>query len=112
LVSFTSLHERGFGVSASRFMRALLHYYGVKLHNFNSNPIAQVAIFTAICEGYLGIEPHLDLWLHLFWALSSPVVACSSYAWTGRICTSLPPLPHRTRGGRSGGSTSAMTTSD
>jgi hypothetical protein len=29
IVSFTSFHERGFGVPASHFMRALPHYYGV-----------------------------------------------------------------------------------
>jgi hypothetical protein len=49
-------------------MRALLHYYGVELHNFNPNSIAQAAIFIAVCEGYLGIEPHWDLWVHLFHA--------------------------------------------
>jgi hypothetical protein len=65
VVTFTS-YERGFGVLVSRFMRALPHYYGVELHNFNPNSIAQATIFTAVCEGYLGIEPHLDLWLHLF----------------------------------------------
>jgi hypothetical protein len=66
VVSFTSFYERGFGVPASRFMRALPHYYMVELHNFNPNSITQVAIFTAVREGYLGIEPHWDLWLHLF----------------------------------------------
>mgnify|MGYP000964237420 CR=1 FL=1 len=39
-------------------MWALLHYYEVELHNFNPNSITEVAIFVAICEGYLGIEPH------------------------------------------------------
>jgi hypothetical protein len=38
--SFTSFHERGFMVPASHFMRALSHYYGVELHNFNPNSIA------------------------------------------------------------------------
>jgi hypothetical protein len=66
VVSFTPFHERGFGVPASRFMRALPHFYGVELHNFNPNSIAQAAIFAAVCEGYLGIEPHWDLWVHLF----------------------------------------------
>jgi hypothetical protein len=47
-------------------MRALPHYYGVELHNFNSNSITQAAIFTAVYEGYLGIKPHRDLWIHLF----------------------------------------------
>jgi hypothetical protein len=68
VVSFTSLHELGVGVLASLFMWAVLHYYGVELHNFNPNSIAQVAIFTVACVGFLGIEPHWDLWLHLFWA--------------------------------------------
>jgi hypothetical protein len=66
VVSFTPFHERGFGMPASRFMRALPHYYGVELHNFNPNSIAQAAIFAAVCEGFLGIDPHWDLWTHLF----------------------------------------------
>jgi hypothetical protein len=66
VVSFVSFHEWVFGVPASRFMRALLHYYGVELHNFNPNSIAQAAIFAAVCEGFLGIHPHWDLWTHLF----------------------------------------------
>jgi hypothetical protein len=53
-------------MSASRFMRALPHYYGVELHNFNPNSITQAAIFVAVCEGFLGIDPHWDLWTHLF----------------------------------------------
>jgi hypothetical protein len=66
VLSFVSFHERGFGVPASHFMRALLHYYGVELHNLNPNSIAQAAIFAAVCEGFLGIDPHWDLWTHLF----------------------------------------------
>jgi hypothetical protein len=66
VLSFVSFHERGFGVPASRFMRALLHYYRVELHNLNPNSIAQATIFAAVCEGFLGIDPHWDLWTHLF----------------------------------------------
>jgi hypothetical protein len=66
VVSFIPFHERGFEMPASRFMRALPHYYGVELHNFNPNSIAQAAIFAAVCEGFLGIDPHWDLWAHLF----------------------------------------------
>jgi hypothetical protein len=66
VLSFVSFHERGFGVPAIRFMRALLHYYGVELHNLNPNSIMQAAIFAAVCEGFLGIDPHWDLWTHLF----------------------------------------------
>jgi hypothetical protein len=53
-------------VPASRFMRAILHNYGVELHNLSPNSISQAAIFVAVCEGYLGIVPHWDLWTHLF----------------------------------------------
>ena len=47
-------------------MRALCNYYGVELHNFSPNSIWPVAVFIAVCEGYLGIEVHWDLWIHLF----------------------------------------------
>ena len=66
VVSFVSFHERGFRATASRFMRAILHVYGVELHNLSPNSISQAAIFAAVCEGYLGIDPHWDLWTHLF----------------------------------------------
>jgi hypothetical protein len=57
IVSFVSFHERGFGVPASRFMRAILHHYEVELHNLSPNSISQAAIFVAVCEGCLGIAP-------------------------------------------------------
>jgi hypothetical protein len=57
VLSFVSFHERGFGVPASRFMRALLHHYGVELHNLSPNSIAQATIFAAVCEGFLGVAP-------------------------------------------------------
>jgi hypothetical protein len=59
-------HEQGLGIPASRFLRALPSWYEVELYNFNPNSIAQAAIFITICEGYLGIPPHWNLWLHLF----------------------------------------------
>jgi hypothetical protein len=66
VVSFVAFDERGLGVPPSRFMRAIPHYYGVELHHLNPNSISQAAIFAVVCEGYLGIEPHWKLWLHLF----------------------------------------------
>jgi hypothetical protein len=66
VVSFVAFHERGLEVPPSRFMRALLHYYKVELHHVAPNSISRAAIFTVVCEGYLGMEPHWNLWLHLF----------------------------------------------
>jgi hypothetical protein len=58
VVSFVTFHERGLGVPPSQFMQAISHYYEVELHHFTSNSISQAAIFAAVYEGYLGIEPH------------------------------------------------------
>jgi hypothetical protein len=87
VVSFTPFHERGFGMPASRFMRALPHYYRVELHNFNPNSIAQAAIFSAVSEGFLGIDPHWDQWTHLFsmefFAASMDVKKVRMAMWAG-----------------------------
>ena len=66
VVSFAKFHRHGLGSPPSRFMRALCHHYGVELQHFSSNAITVVAIFAAVCEGYLGMMPHWDLWLHLY----------------------------------------------
>ena len=66
VVCFLSFLDQGFETPASRLIRALLHYYKVELHNLNPNSIMQAAIFTTVCEGYLGIPPHWYFWLHLF----------------------------------------------
>nr|CAB3469463.1 unnamed protein product [Digitaria exilis] len=65
VVSLVRFHERGFGVPVGRFLRVCFHYK-VELHNFSPNTISQAAVFVAVCEGYLGIEAHWDLWCHLF----------------------------------------------
>ena len=66
VVSLAWLHERGFGVPAGKFIRALCHHYGEELHNFAPNAISQAAVFVVVCEGYLGMPVHWDLWRHLF----------------------------------------------
>ena len=66
IVSLVRLHERGFDFPVGRFMRVLCDYYGVELHNFGPNSISQAAVFIALCEDYLGIEVHWDMWIHLF----------------------------------------------
>jgi len=47
-------------------MRALCHHYGVELQHFSPNVVTAAAVFAAVCEGYLGMMPHWDLWLHLY----------------------------------------------
>ena len=38
----------------------------MELHNFAPNAISQAVVFVAVCEGYLGMNVHWDLWRHLF----------------------------------------------
>jgi hypothetical protein len=47
-------------------MRGLCHHYGVELHNFAPNIISQAASFITVCDGFMGIPVHWDLWVHLF----------------------------------------------
>jgi len=56
----------GYIVPTGRFIRTLRHHYKVELHNFSPNSISQAAVFVAVCEGYLGVEAHWELWKHLF----------------------------------------------
>ena len=66
VVSFAKFHRHGLGSPPSRFMRALCHHYSVELQHFSPNAITAVAIFALVCESYLGMMSHWDLWLHLY----------------------------------------------
>ena len=44
----------------------MLHYYKVELQHLNPNGIQHITEFVALCEGFLGISPHFDLWLYFF----------------------------------------------
>ena len=66
IISFAHFHERGFATPTHRFLRGLLHYYKIELHHLNPNRIQHMAAFIALCEGFLGISPHFDLWWYFF----------------------------------------------
>ena len=38
----------------------------MELQNFSPNSISQSVVFVAVCEGYLGVEAHWEMWKHLF----------------------------------------------
>ena len=44
----------------------MLHYYKIELQHLNPNGIQHMAAFIALCEGFLGISPHFDLWRYFF----------------------------------------------
>ena len=66
VVSFAHFHEHGFMTPAHRFLWGLLHYYKIDVQHLNPNGIQHIAAFVALCEGFLGISPHFDLWRHFF----------------------------------------------
>ncbi|KAE8779436.1 hypothetical protein D1007_47527 [Hordeum vulgare] len=57
---------RGFGLPASAFLSEWLHFFGVHLHHLAPNAILQLSAFVVLCEGFLGIEPSVDLYHSLF----------------------------------------------
>ena len=65
-MSFAHFHEWGFTVPTHRFLRGLLDYYQVELHHLTPNGVQHMATFVALCEGFLGIDPHFDPWRHFF----------------------------------------------
>ena len=38
----------------------------MELQHLTPNGIQHIAVFIALCEGFLGISPHFDLWRHFF----------------------------------------------
>ena len=66
VVSFAHFHEHGFTTPTHRFLRGLLHYYKIEVQHLNPNGIQHMAAFVALCEGFLGISPHFDLWRYFF----------------------------------------------
>ena len=39
---------------------------GVQVHHLTPNSILHISIFVHLCEAYIGIEPHFNLFQHLF----------------------------------------------
>ncbi|KAE8818800.1 hypothetical protein D1007_03401 [Hordeum vulgare] len=52
---------RGFGLRASSFFSEWLHFFSLQPHHMAQNAILQLSAFLVLCEGFLGIEPRLDL---------------------------------------------------
>ena len=66
LVVFEDYFFRGFGVPIYPFLHQLIAYYSISLCNLGPNSILHVTIFINLCELYLGICPHFDLFHHFF----------------------------------------------
>ncbi|KAE8788790.1 hypothetical protein D1007_37154 [Hordeum vulgare] len=61
VVIFDEHFYRGFGLPASNFFSNFLIFFGMHPHHVVPNAILQLAAYVVLCEGFLGIEPRLDL---------------------------------------------------
>jgi hypothetical protein len=57
--------KRGFTVPVGDFFRGLLFYH-IKLVHLVPNSITIISTFIHLCEAYIDIAPHFDLWCHFF----------------------------------------------
>src|SRR3954464_13716850 len=62
-VVFTSFLDCGLSFPTSLFLRRLLRFYRIKLHDLGPHSIQQIAFFVSLCEGWLGCPPYFPLWL-------------------------------------------------
>ena len=62
IISFMPFHNSGLAVPPHQFFQGLLHHYQIKLKHLNPNRIQHIMAFIVMCEGYLGIESHFELW--------------------------------------------------
>ena len=65
-VIFHSFILHGLGIPISNFFRGLLHHWGIQAHHLAPNSIHHISIFVHLCEAFLGIKPHFDLFQYLF----------------------------------------------
>jgi hypothetical protein len=65
-IVYTSFFERSLGLPVSKFLRGLLFFYKIELYHLNPNGIFQIALFVHMCEAFLGINPHFQLFRYFF----------------------------------------------
>src|SRR6266542_4886421 len=66
IVVFEHFFYWGFALPTNDFFWGLLHWYGIELVNLNPNSILHIATFIHLCEVFLGIRPHFNLFRYLF----------------------------------------------
>jgi hypothetical protein len=66
VVTFAAFYVRWFSVPSHQFLHSLLQYYGLELHHQTPSGILHITAFVTLCEAYMGIHPHFNLWNHFF----------------------------------------------
>ena len=65
-VVFLTHFLRGQDFPLHPFVRGLMFYYGLDLHDLAPNFILNISVFIVVCEVFLRIKPHFGLWLKTF----------------------------------------------
>ena len=66
VIFFLAFHERGLGYPAHWFLRGLLNEWGLELQHLNPTRVLHITSFVTVYEAFLGMEPHVDLFLRVF----------------------------------------------
>ena len=65
-VVFLPHFVRGLGFPLHPFVRDIMYYYGIDLHDLSPNSFLNISTFIVVCEAFLRISPHFSLWLKIF----------------------------------------------
>jgi hypothetical protein len=68
VVACVACYKRGFGGPSHQFLHSLLQFYGLEVHHLTPSGILHIVTFVTLCEAYMGIEPHFNLWSYFFYA--------------------------------------------
>jgi hypothetical protein len=71
VVSFMAFYEHGFSMPPHQFLCFLLQHYSFELHHLTPSGVLHAVAFVTLCEAYLGIDPHFDLWNYFFHAYNT-----------------------------------------
>ena len=66
IVLFKAFVECDLAILTCDFLRSLLFFWGIQLHHLTPDSIQHMGIFVHLCETFLGIHPHFDLFKSLF----------------------------------------------
>jgi hypothetical protein len=80
--------ERGLSMPTYHFFTNLLKYYGLQLHHIAPNSPVFVPGYAALCEGFRGIRPRVDLF-QLYFSVR-PNYENDGFLWTCRTICFLP----------------------
>ena len=65
-VVFVPHFLRGLGFTLHPFVRGLMFYYGLDFHDLAPDAIIHISSFIIVCEAFLHVTPHFDLWPKTF----------------------------------------------